>query len=95
MAGAKHVTAVALSSPTSLDVTSAALPGWAIAVAILFFPVGLLALLAKSPRLLHMRAELADDGTLLHIDGATTPGVQSRLVEIWNQLAADQRVTVR
>lgn len=89
MVSARHVTAVTRPTPTTLDVTSAAISPWAKFVAVLLFPIGLLALLVgRTARVLHMRAEPGPDGgALLHISGGTTPGVQKMLLTTWNELS--------
>src|SRR4051812_27176618 len=85
MVGAKHVESVVRSTPTTLDVSGAARPPWVPWVAILLFPIGLIAILVKEKRLLRFWAEDVGDGqTHLHVDGALVPGTRTALIELYN-----------
>jgi hypothetical protein len=81
-------TAVTQPSPDMLEVRGAAHPAWTIWVAILFFPIGLLALLAKDQRVLLFHASPGPSGgTVLRIEGATVPATQRALLALWGELS--------
>jgi hypothetical protein len=89
MVGAKGVTGARRQSESILEITSESIPGWAIFLAIVLFPIGLIALMARNRHALLLRAEpKATGGSQLHLDGNISSGGMRRLVEVYNQLMA-------
>ena len=87
MSNTKGVESVTRLQPNTLQVRAGVYPGWVVAVAILFFPLGLLALLVgRQYRTLLFRVEPDDKGSLLTISGATVPNTQKALLRLWKAL---------
>ena len=75
------------SDPVTLDVTSKYTPMWAIVVAILLFPIGLLALMAKESTTLRIHAESnASGGTRVGLQGNGSEPLSRRLSACYLQL---------
>jgi hypothetical protein len=81
LVAAKGVTGARRQTPTVLEVTSESIPGWSIVLAIILFPIGLLALMAKNHHTLLLRAERIEaGGSRLYLDGNVSSGGMKRLV---------------
>jgi hypothetical protein len=68
-----------MHSPGGMTLQKRKFPTWAIIVAIFFFPLGLLALLAKEENNVGIGIEPVQEGTRVTIQGAASPVLQSAL----------------
>ena len=87
--GIAHVESVQRSGPRTLNITSTGLSVWAIVVAILLFPIGLFALMAKDRFTARIQAETSSSGgTRIRLDGKVADAAARRLNECYAQLRA-------
>jgi hypothetical protein len=63
-------------------------PGWAVFLAILLFPIGLLALVAKQDNVLTLIALPVEGGTQVSASGVTSEYVGGRLNALWATIPA-------
>jgi hypothetical protein len=75
------------SGPATLDVTSKYTPVWAIVVAVVLFPIGLLALIAKDSVTLRLHAAPGPaGGSVVWLQGDGSKHLSRRLQECYAQL---------
>jgi hypothetical protein len=82
-----HVESVQRTGPNTISIASKVRPAWTIVIAIILFPIGLLALLAKDRVTARIHAEAAPTGgTRVRLDGAVADAAARRLNECYQQL---------
>jgi hypothetical protein len=88
MMGAKGVMGASRPTVDSLEVRSQAIPAWAVIVAILLFPIGLLALMAKDQMALLVRVvPAAEGGSTLFLSGSASQGLSKYMATVYQQTA--------
>lgn len=81
LSGLPHTT-VDRGGPGSLTVVRQHIPGWAIVLAIIFFPIGLIALLAKTPSTGSVLADADGDTSAMRMAGS----FDSRAIDAINRV---------
>ena len=72
---AKHNYVLTTQSEAGLSFHKKYWPTWAIVIAVLFFPIGLVALFAKDDATITATFTPADDGTVMFVSGKAPKGV--------------------
>lgn len=82
------VTGATRPTPDSVELHTQMIPGWAVFVAILFFPIGLLALFAKQQMAMLVRVVPGENGgSVMYVNGNGSRNVEKMMTYVYYQTA--------
>lgn len=91
---AKGVSASTRPTPDTLEVRSEQIPGWAVVLAIVLFPIGLLFLTAKERKVMIVRMTRDEaGGSTMWVSGDATNAVANAMRYVHRETLSDPTIT--